>query len=164
MTAPLRSVGDGFFEAWGSGQPQQAYPYLGQAFKAGTSAEQLHRFMTQARLNQKIETSWSKSSVNNNVGHLFGAITRPDGSKISVDVNLMKEAGLWKISTIHLTTPTPTLPNVAHSNGYAPAGQQSPDSWSQARPGTRSGGSPGPTDPVQGVASVVLGQGLSAPD
>ena len=120
-TSPITKTADAFFDAWNQGQPQQSYGYLSQQFTQTTSAQQLHKFMNDHRLNRGVDPSWSRRSIVNNTGTLKGELARTDGSISPIDISLVQEHGAWKILGFNLTIPPP---QVASNSAYAHDGVQ----------------------------------------
>ncbi|MCR9279568.1 MAG: hypothetical protein NXH85_16540 [Pseudomonadaceae bacterium] len=119
-TSPITKTADAFFDAWNQGQPQESYGYLSQQFTQTTSAQQLHKFMNDHRLNRGVDPSWSRRSIVNNTGTLKGELARTDGSISPIDISLVQEHGAWKILGFNLTIPPP---QVASNSAYAPTSQ-----------------------------------------
>ncbi len=156
-TSPLAKTAGAFFDAWNSGQPQHSYGYLSQGFTQTISAEKLHKFMSDHRLNRGVDPSWSRRSIVNNTGTLTGELTRADGSISPISINLVKEQGAWKILGLTLDI-QPT--QVASNSAYAPTNQ-----YNGGQAWTRSSSSENDVEPSTGTPMTIsIGAATDATD
>lgn len=138
-TSPIAKTADAFFEAWNIGQPQHSYGYLAQGFTQTISAEKLHKFMNDHRLNRGVDPSWNRRSITNNTGTLAGELTRADGSISPISMNLVQERGAWKILGLNLEI---APQQVASNSAYAPTSQ-----YNGGQAWNRSSGAEAPKEP-----------------
>ncbi|SIO09020.1 hypothetical protein SAMN02745824_2910 [Parasphingorhabdus marina DSM 22363] len=100
ITGGAADASDEFFAKVQNGEMDQAYELLTEDFQAGTSKEQLERFLSSSALDHVTETSWSSRSIENNVATLKGTVTTDTGGVIPLTVTLVNSDAGWKIQGI----------------------------------------------------------------
>lgn len=92
-----------FFEMVGSGNLQTAYDSTAGIFKKSTSFQQFEAFMKGNGLTQYKSANWSSVSFKNQTGKIEGSVTLKDGTTVPMDISLVQEGEIWRISNISLT-------------------------------------------------------------
>ncbi|MEX0955730.1 MAG: hypothetical protein WDZ83_11020 [Rhizobiaceae bacterium] len=115
FTSGVTKTGDEFFAAIGSGEKEKAYATLSSAFRANTSEEELAAFLSANGIDKVSDASWNSRSVSGGRGSLAGTLVTMEGDEIPIEVELIKEDGLWKIYAIRNPVGQPGL-------GYGPKG------------------------------------------
>jgi len=89
-----------FFSLIREGKMEEAYNSTAQEFQASTSFETFRQFLEITTLKNFSRASWTTRSVNNNTGKLIGSIHTQEGGVVPVEIDLVKEAGQWKILSL----------------------------------------------------------------
>jgi hypothetical protein len=92
-----------FFTLIREGKMEEAYKATAQEFQAATSFETFSQFLEITTLKNFSRASWTTRSINNNLGKLIGSIHTRDGGVVPVEIDLVKEAGQWKILSLTRT-------------------------------------------------------------
>jgi len=89
-----------FFSLIREGKMEEAYNATAQEFQASTSFESFRQFLEITTLKNFSRASWTTRSINNNLGKLIGSIHTQEGGVVPVEIDLVKEAGQWKILSL----------------------------------------------------------------
>ncbi len=81
---------------------EQVYQSTAGQFQAATTLDQFKSFVNDARLNTNESVFRSSREVVNNRGFLNGTLKLVDGSKLPIEVDLIKEDGKWKVLSIYM--------------------------------------------------------------
>ena len=97
MTRGAVKAGNDFLGLLGSGKIAQAYEEASPTLKSQQTEAVFERGVRQLGLTDFASASWSNREVKNDRGHLEGSITTKSGGKIPLQMELIKEAGKWKV-------------------------------------------------------------------
>lgn len=100
FTADLVTVADQFFAASKSKNMEQAYSYLSDDFRAGTSQSELEMFLEKNLLTTFQEANWQTRSINGGRGELIGSVTTDSGGVVPITLSFVKGSSGWKIYSI----------------------------------------------------------------
>jgi hypothetical protein len=89
-----------FFSLIREGKMEEAYNSTAQEFQASTSFESFRQFLEITTLKNFSRASWTTRSINSNSGKLIGSIHTQEGGVVPVEIDLVKEAGQWKILSL----------------------------------------------------------------
>ena len=103
LTGDMVESVDTFFLNVQEKNMETAYQGLSKAFQDSTDVQQLESFLKKTGLSEFQSASWSSRSIDGGVGSLEGSVSTVSGSTIPLEVQLVKEAGAWKIQ--HLNRP-----------------------------------------------------------
>lgn len=97
LTAGAVNEADRFLAMLGEGKTREAYLSASETFRSGQSEESFSIAVKELGLNEFASASWSSRSVENNLATLEGTVTKRQGDTNRLTVNLIKEAGEWKV-------------------------------------------------------------------
>ncbi len=100
FTADMVTTADGFFTSVKNDKLEEAYSYLSEDFRAGTSEAELQNFLDQNGIADFKEADWQSRSVNGGRGKLTGSLTTNSGGVVPITLNFVKGADDWKIYAI----------------------------------------------------------------
>jgi len=92
-----------FFLLVGNGNLQAAYKSTAGIFKKNASFQQFKTFMKANGLTEYKSANWTSVSFENQTGEIKGAVTLKDGTTVPMNLSLVKEGEIWRISNISLT-------------------------------------------------------------
>ncbi len=98
LTNGLPKSANAFFDKIAVGDLQTAYNNTSVGFRKETSYEQFNKFVTTLDLKDYESSSWNDRSIDNDRGTLKGSIKFKKGSSLPMSIQLVKEAGDWKIN------------------------------------------------------------------
>lgn len=99
LTGKLVTVVENHFELLSSGNIEEAYTGVSQAFKDNTDLDTYKKLVTEdfPALSQYKTFSFSQRQIENNRGFLVGTMTTQSGTVYPVEIDFIKENGEWKI-------------------------------------------------------------------
>ncbi len=90
-------------DALRNGDINKAYSYTSKDFQHSVSIDQFRLFIKHyPSLSNNKSSTFNEREVRNNSGFIKGVLTAEDGAKTPIEVNLIKEDGIWKILSIKL--------------------------------------------------------------
>jgi hypothetical protein len=102
LTAGVTDTADGFFSAIEEKDIEGAYNrFASEEFRASTSLEEFRAFLEQSALANYSGATWTSRSVSGQEGELQGSVKTRDGGTVPITITLVKEAGEWRILSIH---------------------------------------------------------------
>jgi hypothetical protein len=101
-TSGITRTADDFFAKAHSGDMAAVYAMTSAQLRNTADADELAAFIRDNRFDKVARTSWSKRSIENDVGTLDGSVTLDDGGVIPLHMQLVSEGGDWKVSLIKL--------------------------------------------------------------
>lgn len=116
FTSGLPKVADTMFADIKAGNVQEAYLATAGQFQSSTTLEQFQAFVQQAGLITFKSASWNEREIANNQGILKGTVTLEDGSKLPLEINLIKEDGERKILNLNVPQSGITEEGTANSD------------------------------------------------
>ncbi len=102
-TSGVTAAADEFFAALARDDRAAARAMLSEGFVTSSSPAQIDALFADPQLSQVSSASWSKRSVNNNLGSLEGALTTETGGTVPISLELISEKGEWKIHALQLS-------------------------------------------------------------
>lgn len=103
LTRGLAEPADAFFAAARDGRNDEAWSLLSQGFRDGTDPTALERFLDQQQMRRVQHAEWNRRAVENGQGRLEGTLVTESGGRIPVAIDLVEEAGGWRIHRIELS-------------------------------------------------------------
>ncbi len=91
-----------FFLLVGNGNLQAAYDSTAGVFKKSVNLQQFETFMKANGLTNYKSANWSSVSFKNQTGEIKGSVTLKDNSTVPMNLSLVKEGEVWRISNISL--------------------------------------------------------------
>ena len=109
-TSVLVEVADEFLLAVKAQGTAGARPYLSEAFRASTSAEELEGFFTRSGLTRYRKASWPSRTFSLGGGRadLSGSVDLDDGRSLPLRLTLVEEGGGWKVYALAKPPPDPS--------------------------------------------------------
>ena len=102
LTAGITDTADGFFSAIEENDIEGAYDrFASEEFRASTSLDEFRAFLEQTALVNYSSATWTSRSVSGGEGELEGSVTTRDGGTVPITITLVKEAGEWRILSMH---------------------------------------------------------------
>jgi Sec-independent protein translocase protein TatA len=99
-TRGLPQAADAFFRLIGQGQTHAAYLATAREFQAATTEAEFQDFLKTTALAEFESAAWSSRTIAQGVGKLEGTVILRGGSRIPVNLDLVKEGGGWKILAV----------------------------------------------------------------
>ena len=100
LTRGLVEPADAFFAAVRDGHGDEAWSLLSEGFRSGTDAAALDRFLDQQQMRRVQRAEWNRRVVENGRGRLEGSLVIENDGRIPVVIELVEEAGAWRIHRI----------------------------------------------------------------
>lgn len=100
LTRGVVKAGNDFLALLGDGKIAQAYESASPTLKSQQTAAAFERNVRQLGLTDYASATWSSRNVENDRGHLEGTVKTRSGGKIPLNIELIKEAGGWKVYSI----------------------------------------------------------------
>jgi hypothetical protein len=101
-TGDIAGAADKFYATARDGDPNAVYALTSSELQKVTTSDQLAGYIKANRFDQVADTSWGSRSFENNLGNVEGTLTLDDGAKVPVAMELVNEAGGWKVSYIEI--------------------------------------------------------------
>ncbi|MFZ2804377.1 MAG: hypothetical protein WA001_04075 [Patescibacteria group bacterium] len=95
--APLQTSINTFFGLVVQHEYQEAYDSTASGFQQNTTEPQFEAIVAQQNLDQYVKSSFPDFDITDATGRLDGTITLKNGHAISMEVEMMKEDGQWKV-------------------------------------------------------------------
>ncbi len=102
LTRGAAKAGDDFLALTSSGKIREAYESCSTTLKTQQSFEAFERAVQRLGLTEVTSASWSNREMKNDRVHLDGTGSTRAGGKVPLTMDLIKEAGNWKVVAVNV--------------------------------------------------------------
>ncbi len=100
LTAGVADAGTGFMRTLATDGPHAAYTAASPALRAGTTEVALASLALRLHLSEFASASWSSRSISGSTGTLSGTVTLNSGTTLPVEMTLVKDGDVWKVTSM----------------------------------------------------------------
>jgi len=100
LTGGVVKAADEFLALLGGGRMAEAYQSASPSLRAQQTQEVFEKTVKDLGLTDFASSSWNNREMNNDRGHVEGTVTTKSHGSIPLRIDLMKEAGDWKVYSL----------------------------------------------------------------